>query len=72
MKNPHALPPQNYWPDLALTQPIVNIGQIPFSQIAQLRKMAKQGKIDQWLGYWDTGTDLFGIGQLKTWWGPIA
>lgn len=59
------------WTAVAHERSIVDIGQIPANQRRRLDRLAKRGEIAKWRGYWNTGTPHFGIGPLKTWFGPI-
>jgi hypothetical protein len=59
------------WITEAKTRPVVDIGQIPPKTRAKLDRMAKRGELEKWQDYWYPGIRCgWGIGPLKTWWGP--
>lgn len=56
-------------PIISPYQRLVDIGQIEPERLKLLRKWVRKGAMRTWRGYWDTGSDLFGMGPLKTWYG---
>ena len=52
---------------------ICNIGQLTKLEVCQLNAAAVDGTISKWRGYWHPVPGAsFGIGNLKTCWGPVG
>ena len=56
------------WINKAKTDAVVDIGQLTKTDRQALDRLVKSGSLKKYRGHWNTRSDAYGMGPLKTIW----